>query len=158
MPLPIRAAGVDVDGGKHREAALQVIGEVLAAHVPQAVRHAVSLDRLVALEIEQGIDIAVAGGVAVEGGDDVGARRVADLGLGLDRVIEGVDDQVGADVGIAEALREAMGQRLLETVMIEDEREDEAAKAGSFRAMSSASSRMRLQTGSIFSTDCVLAA
>ena len=36
----------------------------------------------------------------------------------------------GADVGIAEALRQPMRQRLLETVMVEDEREDEAAQGG----------------------------
>ena len=92
------------------------------------MRHALRLDCLVALEIQKRVYVAVAGGVTVESGDDVGACRMPDLGLGLDRVREGVDDEVGADVGVAEALGQAVGERLLEAVMVEDQREDEAAE------------------------------
>ena len=151
MPLPICARRMNVDGGDHRRPALQVIGEVLAAQVPQPVRHAVRLDRLIAFEIEQRVDVAVAGRVAVEGGDDVGPRRMADFGLGFDGVVEGMDDQVRPDVGIAQPLRQTMGQRLLETCRDSESSEKmKPPSAGSCRAISSASSRMRPQTGSIF--------
>ncbi len=55
---------------------------------------------------------------------------MADLRLGLDGIIEGMDDQIRADVGVAEALCQPMRQRFLEALMVQDEREDEAAQGG----------------------------
>ena len=88
--------GVDVNARNHRRAALQVLRKVRAAHVQEPVRHAVGLQRLKALEIEQRVHIAVAGGIALEGGNNVSPRRKADFRLFVHGIFKSLHHQFGA--------------------------------------------------------------
>ena len=54
------------------------------------------------------------------GRDDVGAERIADRRLVLQRVGIGLADQIGRDVGMVEPLGDAMHDRLLERVVMQD--------------------------------------
>ncbi len=83
---------------------------------------------------------------------------MSDLGFGLDGILEGVDDEIGADVGIAQPLRQTVRQRLLEAVVVQHQREDEAAERRFSPRDLLGLSRIRPQTGSSFSTDWVLVA
>jgi hypothetical protein len=71
---------VDVDGKDARALALQVEREVAAALLQQLVGKAVRDERMEALEVEQGLDVAAAGGIAVVDGGEVGAKGAAELG------------------------------------------------------------------------------
>ena len=73
-----RRGRVDVGLEDLRRPALQVEREIVPALPPQPVGQAVRLDGVEALEVEDRLDIAVAGGVAVVDGRDVGAHGVAD--------------------------------------------------------------------------------
>ena len=112
------------------------------------------LDRVEALEIEQRIDVAVRGRIAVDGRHDIGAERIAERRVVLQRVGIGLADQFARHVRMVEPLGDAMHHRLLETVVMQDRRIDEARKLGSRRTASSASSRIRVQTGSTLSSLC----
>ena len=63
--------------------------------------------------------------IAVEGGDDVGAERLAERGLVVQRVAIGLADQIAGNVGVAEPLADAVNDRGLERVMVEDVLVDE---------------------------------
>ena len=121
---------MDVALEHRRRAALQVIGEVLAALVPQPVRQPVGLDGVEALVVEHRLDEAVGRRIAVEHRDDVGAERLADLRLVLQRVGIGLPDQFGRDVGMVEPLADAMHHRRLQRVVVQDRGIDEGADLG----------------------------
>src|SRR5437764_10285890 len=91
--------------------------------------HAIGLERLKALKIEKRLDIAVASRIAVIDGKNIGTDGDADLAIGFERVLEGLDDELGRDVGIGETLRQAMGQRLLKPLVVKDGAKNEAAEA-----------------------------
>ena len=74
MPLPIAGAGMDVEAEQGAGAALQEVGERLAALQPQPMRDARGLQGVIALEPQQRIEMRGAGRIAVGDGDDVGAR------------------------------------------------------------------------------------
>ena len=82
MPLPITRAGMDVEAEQRAAAALQEVGERLAALQPQPVRDALGLQGVVALEPQQRVEMRGAGGIALGHRHDVGARRQADGGIG----------------------------------------------------------------------------
>ncbi len=67
------------------------------------MRQAVSLERLEAFEIEQRLDHAPAGRVAVGDRHDVGAEGLADGRVARDRLAEGLADQGGRDVAVVES-------------------------------------------------------
>ena len=67
---------MDVRAEDRRRPALQIKREILAAALPQAMREAMRLDRVEALEIKQRLDKARAGGIAVEDGHQIGAERL----------------------------------------------------------------------------------
>jgi hypothetical protein len=87
----------------------------------------------------------MAGRIAVVNRLDVGSRRIADLGIGVDGFGEGLGDELGAQIGIAEPLRQALDQGVFELRMAP---KINPPRLGSWRAASSASRRMRSQTGS----------
>ena len=72
-----------------------------------------------ALEVKQWLDIAAAGRVAIEDGDDVGAHRRADVGLGLQRLVEDLANQHVRQRRVAELLREVERERALEASVVE---------------------------------------
>ena len=56
------------------------------------------------------IDIPVTRRVAIKHCQDVRPDRLADLGLFLKSIVEGLHDQLSADIGIPEALRQPVRQ------------------------------------------------
>src|SRR5262245_16672204 len=91
--------------------------------------HAIGLKCLKSFEIKQRLDIAVARRVAIVDRQHVGPRRLGDLRLRLERILESLHDELAADVGVAEPQRQALGKSPLEAVMIEHRPEHEAAQA-----------------------------
>jgi hypothetical protein len=57
--------------------------------------------------------IPVAGGVAVMNCEDVRTRSHADLGIGLQRILEALHDQLRTDVRVAQPLRQPVAHALL---------------------------------------------
>ena len=94
MPRPIFAFGIDVGLEHRRGAALQVIGKILAALLVQPVRQPMGFDGVKTLEVEQGIDEARGRGIAVIDRDQIGAERVAEIGLVAQRFVIGLADQI----------------------------------------------------------------
>jgi hypothetical protein len=117
---------VDVGLEHLRGAALQVERKILAPVVPEPMGEPVRLDGVEALEVEHGLDQPRAGRIAVGHGGDVGAERRDDGGLVLDRLHEGLGDEVVGDDGIAQPPGDPMHHRAFEGRVIEDGRGDEA--------------------------------
>ena len=76
-----------------------------------------------AFEVEQRLEVAAAGGVAVEHGGEVGAEDRAELLVAGEHRLERLIDEDGIDVGMVEPLGEAVADRVLETVMAQDGRD-----------------------------------
>ena len=91
---------------------------------------AMGLDGMEALEIEHGLEEAVGGGIAIDRRHDVGAERGTERGIMLERVGIGLPDQLGRDLGAVEALGDAVDDRRLQRVMMQDGRIDEGRKLG----------------------------
>ena len=121
---------MDVALEHRRRAALQIEREILAALAPEPVRQPMRLDGVEALVIEHRLDEAVGGRIAVDRRDDVGAERLADRRLVLQRVGIGLPDQFGRDVGMVEPLADAVHDRRLERVVVQDGRVDEGRELG----------------------------
>ena len=85
-------------------------------------------ERMEALEVEQRLDVAAAGGIAVVDGGEIGAEGAAELGAIGEHLREGLGDQPGIDVGVIEPLRQAVAHGVLEPVLAQDGRIDEAAE------------------------------
>src|SRR3546814_3525903 len=66
-----------------RGPALQQEGHGLTVLVPQPVGDTMGLDRLEALEEQQRLQEAAAGGIALVHRHEVGAPRIADVGVGI---------------------------------------------------------------------------
>ncbi len=94
------------------------------------MRQTMGLDRVEALEVEHRLEEAVGGGVAIDRRDDVGAESVADRGLVFERVGIGLADQLGRDIGIIEPLGDAVDDRRLQRVVMQDGRIDEGRELG----------------------------
>ena len=88
------------------------------------------LDRVKALEVEDRLDEAEAGGVAVVDGGDVDAHRLADRRVVGKRLGEGAAQDLGADHVVVEALGDPVDDRVLEPLVIEHRRMDEARHGG----------------------------
>ena len=111
---------IDIDAEYRRRAALQVEREILPAALPQEVRQAVGLQRVEALEIEHGLDRARAGRIAIDHRADIGADRLAGRGLGLDQLVIGLANHIAGHVGMVETGRDAVRDRALERIVVED--------------------------------------
>jgi hypothetical protein len=79
-------------------------------------------------EIEKRLDIALARRVAVAHRGQIGAERAAQLGVGVEDLAEGLGDQPGIDIGVVEALRQAVAHGILEAVLAEDGGVEEASE------------------------------
>jgi hypothetical protein len=84
------------------------------------VRQPVRLDSVEALEVEQRLDIALAGRIPVEHRLDIGAQRFAPRRIVAEQPLIGLADQNGRHVGMVEPLRNAVDHRLFEARMVED--------------------------------------
>src|SRR5215813_8423852 len=88
------------------------------------------LDGVKALVVEHGLQVAVGGRIALDRGDDVGAKHLADARLVFQRIRIGLADQFAGDLDVIEPLRQAMHDRRLERVVMQDRRIDEAGDLG----------------------------
>jgi len=86
------------------------------------------LQRVEALEVEQRLDQPLAGGIAVEHGENVGAEGVGDRRVGLQHARIGVGDGVGAEVGMVESRGDAMDDRPLQRLVMQHVGEQEAGE------------------------------
>jgi hypothetical protein len=116
------------DGEDARALALQVEGEVALPLLQQLMGEAMRHQGVEALEIEQRLDIAAARRIAVVDGGEVGAERAAQLGMVGEHLGKRLGDQACVDIGMIEPLRQAMAHRVLEPVLAQDGRIDEAAE------------------------------
>ena len=133
MPRPICAAGLMSVWNTADDAALQVEGEIPAALAPQPVRQPMGLDGVEALEVEHRLEQAVGRGIAIDRRHDVGAevgRSSADRRLVLERVGIGLPDQLGRHLGTVETLGDAVDDRRLQRVVMQDGRIDEGRELG----------------------------
>jgi hypothetical protein len=111
---------IDVDGKDARALALQVQREIAPPVLEQLVREAIGHQGMKALEVEQRLDIAAAGRIAVVDGGEIGAERRAQLRMVGQYLIEGLADQPGIDVRVVEALRQAMTDRVFQPWLAQD--------------------------------------
>ena len=119
---------MDIDGENAAGLALQVVGEIAPSLVPQFMREAVRDQRMEALEIEQRLDQAIAGGVAIEDGVEVGPEDLADVRRLGQHGCKRLADQRCIDIRMMQALGKPMADRILEPVVVENGREDEPAQ------------------------------
>ncbi len=130
IPLPIRAAGIDVDAEHGRREALQAQREVAPPAPQEPVRQPIGLQRLEAFEVEQGLHHPEAGGIAVGDRHDVGVESLADRRIAENRLGEGLADERGGHVGVVEPRRDPVGDRAFQRRMIEDRRLQERRQFG----------------------------
>src|SRR4029450_7829894 len=71
---PDPGRGMDIALENRRRAALQIIGEVRAALLPEPVGEAMGLDRVKTFEIEHWLEKAVGRGMTIEGRQEIGAK------------------------------------------------------------------------------------
>src|SRR5262245_54252826 len=116
---------IDVDGEAARALALQVEREVTPALLPKLMREAVRDQRVEALEVEQGLDVAAAGRVAVVDGGEIRTKRPTELPTVGQYLAESLGDQAGVHIGMVEPLRQAMADGILKAVLAQDGRVDE---------------------------------
>ncbi|MGY4311762.1 hypothetical protein ACVWW1_001065 [Bradyrhizobium sp. JR3.5] len=109
---------IDVGLEHCRRAALQVEGKILAALLIEPVRETMGLQRVEALEVEQGIDEARGRGIAIIDGDEIGPEGVADIGLIAQCLAKGLADQVARQRGVIEPLGNAMDHGIFQALMM----------------------------------------
>jgi hypothetical protein len=116
----------DLGGGMHvnrkqlGDAALQEQRHRLAALAPQPMGDAVTLQRMEAFVEEEGIDIGVAGGIALEHRRQVGAHRRTQARVSGKGIIEHFADGQRAEIFAAQLAGQMIGQRLFQPLMLQD--------------------------------------
>src|SRR4029079_2617875 len=105
--------------------ALEIEREIVTPGMPQRMREAEGLQRVIALEIEQRIDQAPAGRIALGDRHQIGAEHVAEARLGREHLMEGLMQESGID-RMLEPLREPLADRVLKSRLAQDRRVDEA--------------------------------
>ena len=99
--------------------------EIALARLQEPMGQAISLQALEAFEIEQRLHHPEAGGIAIRDGHDVGAECLADRGIAENRLSERLPYQRSGKIAVVETRRDAVGDRTLKTVMVEDVRHQE---------------------------------
>ncbi len=127
-PLADPGIGMDVDAEGLADPHLDEVGHVAPAGAPQPVPDAIGLHGLIALEEQDGLEIAVAGRIAFVDGHQVGPGRGTKVGLvGIGLVGDFAEDLL-AHLAAGKLQREAVGKRPLQRGMVEKTRMDERAK------------------------------
>ena len=106
--------GVDVDGEDVGDAGLEGEGKGASLLRPEDVRHAVRLDGEEALEVEEALGEADAGGVPGARGEEVGDDGGAEGGVRGEGGDEEVVEERGEQRGGAELVGEVEGERAVE--------------------------------------------
>ncbi len=121
---------IDVTLEDRRRAALQIEREVLAALQIQPMRKTMRLDGVKALVVEHGLDKAAGRRIAVDRGHDIGSERFPEDRLIFERVVIGLADHVRRNVGVIQPLADAVRDRGLERVVMQDVLIDESGELG----------------------------
>ena len=121
---------IDIGLEHRRRLALQIIGEVLATPAPQPMGETMGLDRVEALEVEHRLEKPIGGGVAVQRRDDICTKGIADRRLVFERVGVGLADQFGRDLRTIKTLGNAVNDRRLQRVVMQNRRIDERRELG----------------------------
>ena len=122
--------GMDVHGEDLTHPALQEERQVAAFMLPQPVGDTVGLESLVALVVEKGFGVAVAGRVAVTDGDQVLPGGVADGGFVRQRVQRDPLEILPRQDRAFELLGQQRCQRMFEIRMVEHHGLGEMGKDG----------------------------
>ena len=112
--------GMDVDAEQFGNAALEKQRHALALLGPQPVGDAIAFERMDPLEEQERLDMGMAGGIALEHGREVGAHRLADGGIGVDRLLEDLAGEHRVQIFAADLLGEVVAERILQPAMLED--------------------------------------
>ncbi len=112
--------GMNIGRESVRRPTLDIESEVALAPAPQGVRQPRRLYRVIALEIEQGLDEPAAGGVALYIGGGVGAKGFAQRGLALERCEKSVGDGGGVHRRSPESPAHTMDHRFFETAPVQE--------------------------------------
>src|SRR3974390_654330 len=111
---------IDVALENDRRAALQIHRKVLATLAQKPMRQPVRLNGVKTFVIKYRLAETLRCWVTVDGRNYIGAKAFAELRLILERVVIGLPDQIGGDVGMIEPLRDAMHGRVFETIVMQD--------------------------------------
>ena len=87
-------------------------------------------ERVETFEVEQRLDVSAAGRIAIVDGRQIRAERAAKLRPVLKDLRKGLADQARIDVGMVQPLREAMADGILQPLLAENGRIQEAAEGG----------------------------
>ena len=118
--------GVNVALEGFRRAALQVEREILAPGLPQRMGQAMGLQRVKALEIQQRLDKARAGRIAIGHRHHIEPERLDNRGVARDHVQKRLPDQIAGHFLMVEPVSQPMDDRALQPVMIEDRTQHKA--------------------------------
>jgi len=121
---------VDVDAESGRGAALQQQRKIAPPRRQHRVGEPVRLQRVKTFEVEQRLHHPQARGVAVGDRDQVGAERDPDGGVAGDDIVVFLADQRGRQIGMRQPLGDAIGDRVLQRVVIENGGHQEGAERG----------------------------
>ena len=94
------------------------------------MREPMRLKRVKPLEIEQRLHHPQAGGVTVGDRDEIGAERGPDAGITRDQVVELLPDQHAGQIGVGEALGDALGDGVFERIVVENRSYEEGGERG----------------------------
>ena len=108
----------------------------------------IGLQRLKSFEIEERLHHPHAGGIAISDRHDVRMKGLADRRVARDRLDEGLADQRGRQVAMIEPRGDTVRDRTFKRIVVEDANREKKPSSGSRRAASSASCRMRANSGS----------
>src|SRR5512144_2272879 len=111
---------IDIALEDGRRPALKVEREVFPALSVKPMREAMRLDGVEALVVEHRFNKTAGRRIPIDGRDNVGAEGFAKRRLILERVIIGLADHVGRDVGVIQTLAHSMRNRGLKRVVMED--------------------------------------
>ena len=98
----------------------EVERKVLAAFSIEPVREAMRLNGVEALVVQHGLYKAAGRGIPIDGGDNVGTEGFAKHRLVVERIAIGLADHIGRYVGVIQPLADAMGNRGLKRIVMED--------------------------------------
>lgn len=120
--------GVDIRLEGLRGAALQVKGEILTPLAPEPMGQPVRLDRMEALEVEQGLEGTRHDGVAIQHGIDVGPEGVANGRIMLHGLMEDLLYDIGGNRSMAQARGDAVDHRRFEVRLVQNGAQQETAQ------------------------------
>ena len=118
---------IDVRLEHLRRAALQIEREIPPPLVPQPMGEPVGLDGMEALEVENRLEEAGAGGIPIQDRRNVGAERLADRRILLERFQEGLLEEIGRERPVAEPPGDPVDDRGFEG-LVQDRAHGEACQ------------------------------